>query len=408
MRTVGVITTSRSDYSIYRPILDEIDQDEEMATHLVVGGSHSSTTFGNTVDQIIEDGHSIGDQLEIEPKVDEPKDVATIMARHILAFSEIWSDRKLDLILVLGDRYEMFAAVASAVSFRIPIAHLHGGEISEGAIDNSFRHAITKMSHLHFVATPRSRARVLQLGEEPWRVTVSGAPSLDNVRRQDLFSLNELQHEMGLSFDPPPLLVTFHPVTLDPTPLYQHLDELLEALSLAQRDIVFTYPNADTQYQTIVDRLNAFSLTEHKVCKLKNCGPRLYYSLMKYAAAMVGNSSSGILEAASFELPVVDVGLRQRGREHGQNVTHVACDRSLILRAIEQATEPDFRASLNGLSNPYGDGYSAKRIVDVLRSATLDDRLIIKRFHEGGLNAFSLPPMPRKRSEVSRKACVDS
>ena len=281
---------------------------------------------------------------------------------------------------MLGDRFEMHAAVSAAVPFGIPVAHIHGGESTEGAMDELFRHSITKMSHLHFVATEAYRDRVVRMGEEPWRVTVSGAPALDNLREMDRMDVSDIEKSIGMPLNPPPLLVTFHPVTLEPN---DNIVELLDALDQIDVPLVFTYPNADTGHEILIEVIQSFVRRHPRRRFIANLGTQLYYSLMGHAAAMVGNSSSGIIEAASFRLPVVNVGPRQRGRFHDKNVVDVDCQRSSIVRAVRQIMRSSFRKGLSDLTNPYGDGLAAERIVKVLKTTPLDRSLIQKKFFDG-------------------------
>jgi UDP-hydrolysing UDP-N-acetyl-D-glucosamine 2-epimerase len=283
----------------------------------------------------------------------------------------------------------MHAAALAALPFKIPVAHIHGGEETLGAIDNSLRHSITKLSHLHFAATQEYARRLIQLGEEPWRIIVSGAPSLDNLRSIQLLNVSELNEKYRILIEDAPFLVTFHPVTLEYEKVEWQMSELLAALEDAQHAIVFTMPNADTNNR-IIRRLIAQYVETHDQSQVfESLGTQCYFSLMATAAAMVGNSSSGIIEAASFRLPVVNIGSRQKGRLRAPNVIDVGYDRQEILRGIERATSERFRMSLLGLDNPYGDGHAAERIVDTLRTVNLDDRLICKPFFD--LPA-SLPP----------------
>ena len=249
-------------------------------------------------------------------------------------------------------------------------------------IDEPIRHAITKMAHLHFVSMERYRRRVIQMGEAPWRVTVSGAPALDNLVDGDLLSGDDLNQAHGINVRTPPLLVTYHPVTLEYEDTGRQVDNLLAALEMVDVPVVFTYPNADTSGRLIIEKTKAYVARHPDAQVAVSLGTKGYFSLMRHAAAMVGNSSSGIIEAASFGLPVVNVGNRQRGRTHGPNVMDVGYDATAIAGAIRRVTKPKFRKSIAGMENPYGDGRAAERIVDVLKSAELGHELLLKHFHE--------------------------
>lgn len=380
MRTIGVATVGRSDYGIYRPILREIQSDPALKLQLIAGGMHLSAAHGLTIREIEEDGFPIQDRVETLEASDAPADIATSMGRGVIGFSKVFARVSPDILLVLGDRFEMHSAALAALPFRIPVAHLHGGELTEGAIDNALRHSLTHLSHLHFVAAETYARRLRQMGEEPWRITVSGAPGLDALRLLKRLSREELSQRIGLALDPAPLLVTFHPVTLEWEQTERHITELLKALEASGRPVVFTAPNADTAYRVIFKHIAAYVRAHPNARLIENLGTQAYFSLMEMAAALVGNSSSGIIEAPSIGLPVVNVGNRQKGRVQASNILDVGCSYAEILSGIRQATTPAFREGLKGMSNPYGDGHAAPAIVRRLRETPLDERLLVKRF----------------------------
>jgi UDP-hydrolysing UDP-N-acetyl-D-glucosamine 2-epimerase len=381
MRTIGVVTVARSDYSIYLPILRKIQAHPELNLHLIVAGMHLSPEFGLTVKDIEVDGFQIAQRVEMSLSSDTPEGISKSIGLGVIGFAQAYAHFRPDILMVLGDRFEMLAAVVAATPYVIPIAHLHGGETTEGAIDEAFRHSITKMSHLHFVSTNDYGKRLIQMGEEPWRVTVSGAPSLDNLQTIEWLTVQEIEQKLEMSLSSPPLLVTYHPVTLEHNDTSYHILELLAALEMVDLPIVFTYPNADTSGRVIIQAIDQFVQTHERSRKVANLGATGYFSLMKYALAMVGNSSSGIIEAASFELPVVNIGNRQRGRIHGHNVVNVSYDRHSIANAICEVTSPAFRSRLKGMQNPYGDGHASERVVEALQATPLNKRLILKRFY---------------------------
>ena len=382
MKTIGVVTVSRSDYGIYLPILQKMADDPELHLGLLVGGTHLSPKFGLTLREIEKDGFSIEAKVETPLSSDHPEDISKAIGRGITAFASIYSYFHPDILLVLGDRYEMFSAVSAALPFKIPVAHIHGGESTEGLIDEALRHSITKMSHLHFVSTESYAQRVIQMGEEPWRVSVSGAPGLDHLNQMQIIPRRELEKQYGFDLTPPVLLVTYHPVTLEYEDMEKQLGELLSALNEIDSGIIFTYPNADTKNQSVIDWIEKFRTQRQRTWIVPNFGTRAYLSVMNYVSAMVGNSSSGIIEAASFKLPVVNVGNRQRGRTSSKNVLHIGDDRSEIKMGIYKALSPEFRASLVGLINPYGDGHASERIVRKLKDIAIDDKLLLKHFYE--------------------------
>ena len=382
MRTVGVVTVARSDYGIYGPVLRRIQRDPDLRLHLIASGMHLSPEFGLTIKDIERDGFEIGDRVEMLLSSDSPEAIAKSMGLGTAGFAQSYARARPDLLLVLGDRFEMHSAVVASLPFGIPVAHIHGGESTEGAFDEPIRHSITKMSHLHFTSTDEYARRVIQMGEAPWRVTVSGAPSLDNLYDSDLLSREQLEQAYNLDLSEPPLLVTYHPVTLEYENTDYQIAQLLEALGEAGHSVVFTFPNADTHGRRIIPLFQEFVAGHPRSRLVANLSIRGYFSLMSYSAAMVGNSSSGIIEAASFKLPVVNIGNRQRGRARARNVVDVCYGRGEIVEGIRRATSPEFRAGLSDLTNPYGDGRAAQRIVSRIRSVPLDATLLQKRFHE--------------------------
>jgi UDP-hydrolysing UDP-N-acetyl-D-glucosamine 2-epimerase len=343
---------------------------------------HLSPDFGLTVNAIEKDGFKISDRVEMLESSDSPEAVARSMGQGTIRFGESYARSRPDILLVLGDRFEMHAAVVAAVPFNIPVAHIHGGELTEGAIDDALRHSITKMSHLHFVTTEQNRDRVVQMGEEPWRVTVSGAPSLDNLDSVELLDAMALEHKFGLDLGTPPLLVTYHPVTLEHEDTDFQVNELLAALETCGLPLVFTQPNADTGGRTVNRLIHEFVASHPQARMADNLGTQGYFSLMSLATAMVGNSSSGIIEAPSFRLPVVNIGSRQGGRVRAANVIDVGYGRDEVLAGIQKSQEPRFRDSLSNMANPYVQGKAAKTITTRLLDVELGENLIRKNFND--------------------------
>jgi UDP-N-acetylglucosamine 2-epimerase (non-hydrolysing)/GDP/UDP-N,N'-diacetylbacillosamine 2-epimerase (hydrolysing) len=304
------------------------------------------------------------------------------MGLGAMGFAQAYARSRPHMLVVLGDRFEMHAAALAALPFKIPVAHIHGGELTYGAMDDALRHCITKLSHLHFVATDEYKRRVIQLGEEPWRVTLCGALSLDNLRSMALMDLNEIKAEFGADLSKPTLLVTFHPVTLEFERTEWQAAELLAALHECGMQILFTQPNADTSGRLLAAMIERFVAEHSSAHFVNNLGTRAYFSVMTLAAAMVGNSSSGIIEAPSFGLPVVNIGTRQKGRTRAANVIDVGYRRSEIAEGIRRACDARFRASLSHLSNPYSHGEASEIIVSKIKEVALDEALILKRFYE--------------------------
>ncbi len=380
MRTVGVVTTNRSDYGLYRPILRRIAKDRGLKLVLYVSGAHLSAKHGNTVTAIESDKFGPIERVPLDLTDDSPAGIARTMGQATQSFARAFQRRRPDLLLVLGDRFEMFAAAAAATPLLIPLAHIHGGEITEGAIDNSFRHAMTKLAHIHFVSNEQHRARVVQMGEEPWRVHVSGAPGLDNISQLKTLLPQQLARKFGLAGRTPPLLVTFHPETMEAEETEAHTGELLAALKASRRPVVFTAPSNDTNGSRVRKRIEAYLKENPSARLVESFGVQGYFSMMKWAAAMLGNSSSGLIEAPSFGLPVVNIGDRQKGRLRANNVIDCAPKRREILKALQKALAPSFRSGLKGKSNPYGDGKAAQRIVDGIKQLKLGSRLLVKKF----------------------------
>lgn len=380
MRMIGVLTVSRSDYGGYLPVLRKIQEDPGFKLHLIVAGMHLSPEFGLTVQAIEADGFDVSERVEILLSSDTPQGICKSMGLGLIGFAQAYARVQPDVLLVLGDRFEMHAGALAALPFKIPIAHIHGGEISEGAFDDALRHSITKLSHLHFVSTEEYARRVIQMGEEPGRVIVSGAPSLDNLRNVTLLERQELEARFGLLLKGDPLLVTYHPVTLEYEQTERQMTELLAALETFDLPVVFTLPNADTNGR-IIKRMMEECVKAHPNTQIvSNLGTQGYFSLMACAVAMLGNSSSGIIEASSFKLPVVNIGSRQQGRIRGKNVLDVGYSRAEIREGITKAISSDFRADLAGLVNPHGDGHAAERIVRKLKETKLGEELLVKRF----------------------------
>jgi UDP-hydrolysing UDP-N-acetyl-D-glucosamine 2-epimerase len=374
------VTVARSDYGIMRPVLKAIADAPDLNLRVLVSGAHLSPEFGMTVRGIESDGFPVAERVEMLLSSESPAGISTSMGVGVMGFAQAYARHRPDILLVLGDRFEMFAAVAAALPFTLPVAHIHGGELTEGAFDDALRHAMTKLSHLHFVATHEYGRRVAQLGEEEWRIVVAGAPSLDNLADVPLLSTETLEQRFGLSLPAPPLLVTQHPVTLASDDGEVELRALLTALDRVALPVIFTQPNADPGGRRLGRIVDEFVATHGSAQRVDNLGTQGYFSLMQVSAAMVGNSSSGLIEAPSFGLPVVNIGARQSGRVRGANVIDVAPDAAAIEAGIRVAVAPEFRARLAGCENPYGGGRASSTIVATLRSVALDSTLTTKRF----------------------------
>lgn len=382
MRTIGVVTTSRADYGACRPVLQAIQNDPNLRLCLFVSGMHLSPGFGLTVSAIENDGFGISDRVEVLLSSGTPEAIGKSMGLGLIGFAQAFNRRRPDLLIVVGDRFEMFAAALAAVPFNIPLVHMGGGDVTIGAFDDSLRHSLTKLCHLHFASTDEYARRIIQMGEEPWRVCVSGEPNLDSLTAMRFLTREELAAKYPFRLSEPFLLVTYHPVTLQYRDAGWQIDQLLTALHDSGIPMVFTMPNADTGNQTIRERIKEFVETHSSSWSVESLGMESYLSMMALAAAMVGNSSSGIIEAASFDLPAVNIGIRQAGRIRARNVIDVGNAREEILGGIKQATDRKFRDSLRGLANPYATGCAVSRILEKLKSVELDERLLQKHFHD--------------------------
>ena len=377
-RTIAVITTSRADYShLYWPLRD-LWANENVDLRLVALGSHLSPEFGNTIQEIEKDGFEIDSRIECLLSSDTDVGMAKTIGMATLSLADLFGRMRPHLLLLIADRYEMLAPASVALALRIPIAHIEGGEVSEGAIDDAVRNALTKMSHVHFTSTHNARERVIAMGEEEWRVHRAGAPSLDHLRRQKLLNREQVEQRLSLNLQTPTVLVAYHPVTIAKDTL-QEADSLFAALNALPDQILFCYPNADAGSRTLIDRTNSFIASRGHGKIFTNLDTVTYLSLLGQVDMLVGNSSSGIMEAASFSLPTVNVGLRQQGRERARNVLDADADPNSILDALNNARMPEFRRSLSGMTNPYGDGFASGTIVRVLTTVPLSQQLLIKR-----------------------------
>jgi UDP-N-acetylglucosamine 2-epimerase (non-hydrolysing)/GDP/UDP-N,N'-diacetylbacillosamine 2-epimerase (hydrolysing) len=300
--------------------------------------------------------------------------MAKTLGLAVLGLTDALAQMRPDLLLLIADRYEMLAPASVALTLRIPVAHIEGGEISEGAIDDAVRNALTKMAHIHFTSTDTARARVISMGEEQWRVHRAGAPSLDHLRRSALLTRAELEKVLALSLAEDVTVVAYHPVTLfkDTT---AEADAVFGALESIPGQIIFCYPNADAGSHELMARIRTFCATRPDVHLFINLASIAYWSLLREASLLLGNSSSGIMEAASFALPVVNVGMRQRGRERGPNILDADATVESILAQVAHSQQPAFRDSLRAVNNIYGDGHAAERIVSVLTSTPFEDLL---------------------------------
>jgi UDP-hydrolysing UDP-N-acetyl-D-glucosamine 2-epimerase len=377
-RKIAVITTSRADYShLYWPLRD-LSAHPLVDLKLIVLGSHLSPEFGHTCREIEKDGFPIVAKLECLLSSDSDVGMAKTIGLAMLSLADCLGQVRPDILLLIADRYEMLAPASVALALRIPIAHIEGGEISEGAIDDAVRNALTKMSHVHFTSTFEARRRIIAMDEEEWRVHRAGAPSLDHLRRATLHTRDELESLLNIQLEKPSILVAYHPVTIARDTV-QEAAPLFEALASLPGQILFCYPNADAGSRELIARARSFAASRANAHVFVNLNALTYWSLLRQVDIFLGNSSSGIMETPSLALPAVNVGLRQQGRERARNILDAAPNVDDILAALRTAKSSAFRDSLLGMTNPYGDGTASEKIVQVLASVPLSQELLMKR-----------------------------
>ncbi len=371
-KKICVVTGSRADYGLLRRVIKGIQCDPDLTLQLIVTGTHLSKDYGLTYEEIKRDGLEINAEIHTVGDSDSPAAIAESMGRGLTGFGGIFEKFKPDLLVVLGDRFEILAGTAAALVARIPVAHIHGGEVTEGAYDDAIRHSITKMSNLHFVATEKCRKRVIQLGEDPNSVFLVGGLGVDAINNAELFTREELQVELGMKFLEKSLLITFHPETLGDKEPAAQFKELLHALQLLEdTTLVFTMPNADTGGKEIAQMIEQFVDTHINAYFFKSLGQRMYFSTVAQVDGVIGNSSSGILEVPIFKKGTINIGDRQKGREQALSIINCEPEREILRIGIEKLFSQDFRKSLAGIASPYGDGGAGDRIVAVLRSVVL-------------------------------------
>jgi len=376
MRKIAVITGTRAEYGLLYWVIKEIHKAPELELQLIVTGMHLLPEYGLTVREIEKDGFPIAERVRMLLSSDNEIAIATSMGQGMIGFAKAYERLKPDIVLVLGDRFEISAAVSAAVPFNIPVAHIHGGESTEGVIDELFRHAITKMSSIHFTSTPKYAERIIQMGEQPERVFCFGAPGLDSIHKLKLLEKQELANELKLPVERQWGVLTYHPVTHENNSGRNHVETLLNVVEgFSELYWILTLPNADTGSRAIIKVVEKFVHNNSGMaCLFSSLGQLRYLSLLKNAAIMVGNSSSGLIEAPSLELPVVNIGDRQKGRIRAANVIDVpVCDQNEIETALNKAVSKDFKESIKGLKNPYGEGHTSEKIVEILRTVSLSN-----------------------------------
>lgn len=381
-RKICVITGTRADYGLLRWVMQGIKDDPELTLQVVATGMHLSPEFGLTYQAIENDGFCIDRKLEMLVSSDSTVGIAKSMGLGLIGFADALSELRPNLLVVLGDRFEIFSAVSAALVARIPVAHFHGGETTEGAFDEALRHSITKMSHLHFVATEEYRQRVIQLGEQPERVFLVGGLGIDNIQRLELLDRAALEASLDFKLGPKNLLITFHPVTLESATAAKQMEELLAALSaLPDTHLVFTMPNADTDGRLLIKMVEQFVAQHANARAYSSLGQLRYLSCIAHVDGVIGNSSSGLLEAPSFKKGTINIGDRQRGRAQAASVINCQPDRRSIAAALDKLYSQAFQASLRQVSNPYGEGGASEKVVSELKKQDLN-HIVKKVFHD--------------------------
>lgn len=378
-RRIAVVSTSRADYGhLYWP-LKTLQSIEAFDLRLIVTGAHLSARYGDTIDQIRAEGFQVHETVPCLEESDDDTAMAYTIANAARGFTDVLGALRPDILLLIADRYELLAPAAVALALRIPIAHIEGGEVSEGAIDDAVRNAITKLAHLHFTPTALASRRVVAMGEEPWRVHQAGAPSLDHLEKSQLPDRAALEALLDMALEDSCLVIAFHPLTLARDTLCE-ADAFYAALEKLPQQMVFCFPNADAGSQRLIERAQAFCAQRANARVYVNLPHLAFWALLREASLMLGNSSSGIMETAALKLPTVNVGERQAGRERAANIIDTPAEAEAIVAAVRLAESAAFRASLEGaLENPYGDGHAAERIAKVLKNAPASEVLLRKK-----------------------------
>lgn len=382
MKKICVVTGTRAEYGLLYWLLKEIEADKDLELQVIVTGMHLSPEFGLTYKEI-EKKFKINKKIEMLLSSDTSVGISKSMGLAQISFAESYDELKPDIVIVLGDRYEIFSATSAAMIARIPIAHLHGGEKTEGAFDESIRHSITKMSHLHFTATNEYKNRVIQLGENPSRVFNVGGMGIENIKRLKLLSKDEFEKSIEFKLNIKNILVTFHPVTLENSTAKEQFQQLLDAIDkLEDTNIIFTKANSDTDGRVINQMIDEYvTKNSNKSIVFTSLGQLRYLSVLQYVDAVVGNSSSGLAETPSFKIGTINIGDRQKGRIKASSVIDCEPNKDSILKSFEKLYSKEFQETLKTTINPYGDGCASKKIVEILKSVDLEN-ILKKSFYD--------------------------
>ncbi|MEC7465029.1 MAG: UDP-N-acetylglucosamine 2-epimerase [Pseudomonadota bacterium] len=381
MKKICVVTGTRAEYGLLKHLMRGIQNSKKLELQIIVTGMHLSKKFGYTINEILDDKFKIDHKVDIKLVNDTSLNISKSMGIGIEKFSSCFKKLNPDLVLVLGDRYEIFAAAISAMLSRIPIAHLHGGEATEGLIDEPIRHSISKMSHLHFVASEEYKNRVIQLGEDPKKVFNVGALGLDSISKEELYDQKDLENILDMSFCDRNFLVTFHPVTLEKNSSKNQFKEILNALmKFKDYGVIFTMPNSDLDGEILFSMIKNFVKSRSNAFVFESLGQQKYFSCLKIVDLVIGNSSSGLIEVPAFKIPTINIGDRQRGRLKASSVIDCNPLESAITKSIKRGLSPSFRSSLKKVNNPYGKKGASSKIVSVLESVSFKN-LLKKEFY---------------------------
>ena len=379
-KIISILTATRAEYGLLKPIIAKLNIVEEFDVRIVATGAHLSPEFGLTYQEIEKDGFIIDEKIEILLSSDTPSSVSKSMGLAMISFADYFEKLNPDLLVVLGDRYETLAVATVAMNQRIPLAHLYGGEITEGAIDESIRHAITKLSYLHFTSTDEYRNRVIQLGEHPERVYTVGAIGIENILNEKLLLKEELENDLKISLSKPYAVVTFHPVTLENNSSEKQIKALLEVCKKYKNlSFIFTKANADAEGRIINKFIDRYASENKNISVFISLGMRRYLSALKYCSIVIGNSSSGLLEAPSFGIPTVNIGDRQKGRFQASSVINCKPMQESIRHALDLALSEDFQQKSKNTINPYGNGETSNKIVNVIKEYMINDKINLKK-----------------------------
>lgn len=379
-KIISVLTASRSEYGLLKPIIERLNAVKDFDVRIVVTGAHLSSEFGLTYQEIENDGFVIDEKIVILLSSDTSSSISKSMGLAMISFADYFNKLNPDLLIVLGDRYETFAVATTAMNQRIPIAHLYGGETTEGAIDESIRHAITKLSYLHFTSTDEYRNRVIQLGEHPERVYNVGAIGIENILNEKLLSKKELEKALDISFSKSYAVVTFHPVTLEDNSSEKQIETLLEACKeYKSLDFIFTKANADAEGRIINQFIDRYARENYHITAFTSLGIKRYLSALKYCSVVIGNSSSGLIEAPSFGIPTVNIGDRQKGRLQASSVINCEPRLESIRQAVDLALSEDFVQQSKKTTNPYGNGDTSSKVIEVIKEYLLNDKIDLKK-----------------------------